>query len=686
MDNRKEITIFAWQYKTDELIGIIKSNQYHTINLYFYHEYEISFENYDIESFINKFKIKINAITISEPSKYNKFYQKIDKSLLDLEIWQTFWLNRTHLSTLNENEWYRKIDKNQYRYKFTKPFASFNGKHKYHRTILIDKLFEYNFFNKGTVTYHLHNSIDDTYIPKFYDNQKITIADNYENDGSSYNFSEEFLKSFLHIPTETTVDSFVLSEKTATPILCKLPFLTVGSVGYHRDLEKLGFKLYDEIFDYSFDLEEDVEKRIILLTKNIKFVIDNSDKINLLHDKIKDKLEYNRNRAIEIISDYNFVPKKIQTLYEHLKNVSHVSGEEQELVDIAKFFKNFKMPDKTYINSPVQLVYDLWHNFNIKDVEDEIENYRPKKVIILGENEWEPWTTPRFQKIVNKHNIEVIYTIGGPKSNFYTNLAKSFKINNFDLQHWPTFHLVYAYQRMKELDIKFTNSFGYSFICLNNRDHEHRCALIDHLEKYRLINSNNVVTWHSFLKENLNYQFEYFDQRTLKLDDDFDKKLDSYLIPKQYFESFFDVVSECTAKTIMVSEKTVKPLFYKKPFIVFGAAHFHKYLKELGFELYDEIIDYSFDNETDLRKRADLFAKEVKKINDINSIKARKKTYKSLQNKINKNFEVLLSLISNKGFIPDQVKLLMLDVNNFDHHHYITKYREILSVMENKKI
>ena len=164
----------------------------------------------------------------------------------------------------------------------------------------------------------------------------------------------------------------------------------------------------------------------------------------------------------------------------------------------------------------------------------------------------------------------------------------------------------------------------------------------------------------------------------------FEKKLDSYIIPPQYFNSFFDAVSECTAETIIISEKTIKPLFYKKPFIVFAAPGFHKYLKEIGFELYNEIIDYTFDSEIDREKRADLFATELKKINDLDTVKKRKRVYKMLKPKIDRNYENMLKVIADETYIPEQVKLLMSQINDNDDNKasYITKYREILKVVQ----
>jgi S-adenosylmethionine/arginine decarboxylase-like enzyme len=683
MDNKTELTAFAWEYHLEELENMIMSGRYKLLNLFFHHEFEIDFPSREkIVNYINNKKIKVNAVTISKPPSYNYFLNNINNSLLNLEIWETFWLNRTHNETLLNNRLYKSIHVNKFKFKFKYPFASFNGKSRFYRTILIDKLYEKNLNKVGNITYHqTRTNFDNSYVPKYYNNQRLVINDTYTKNYSSYLFNEIYLDSFMHIPAESSIDTFVFSEKTASPILCKLPFLTIGSVGYHQKLKELGFQMYDEIFDYSFDNEEDVEKRISMIVENIQFVVDNTHKLKKLHNKIKHKLEYNREKALEIISDYNIIPSLIKSHYNRLKKITHVKYEEKELIDISRYFNNFNMPQKDYISSPSQSVYDLWNNFIVEELEKELEEYRPKNLVILGENEWEPWFSDKTLSLIKKYNVNVVYVIGALISNYLKNRIKSYNYNNIDLQCWPTFYFVYAVPLLKQIQPIKVEHFKYSFICMNNRGHEHRCALVDHLEKYKLINSNNVITWHNFLNENMQYNYKYFKHRQIKLDDDFDVKLDSYIIPRQYFESLFDIVSEATHHCIFITEKTVKALYYKKPFIVFGAQGFHKYLKELGFELYDEIFDYSFDNEPDLEKRADLFAKEVKKLEAIKTIEQRDKIRQMLSNKIDNNYKNMLRLISDESYIPEKVKLLMTTINSIDDIHYKNKYSRILTTM-----
>ncbi len=67
-------------------------------------------------------------------------------------------------------------------------------------------------------------------------------------------------------------------------------------------------------------------------------------------------------------------------------------------------------------------------------------------------------------------------------------------------------------------------------------------------------------------------------------------------MPEEYYHSGIELVGESyTDKGCCLSEKILRPLFYKKPFIVMASRGYHTFLEEEGFYLYTELFDYSFD-------------------------------------------------------------------------------------------
>ena len=161
------------------------------------------------------------------------------------------------------------------------------------------------------------------------------------------------------------------------------------------------------------------------------------------------------------------------------------------------------------------------------------------------------------------------------------------------------------------------------------------------LTKYNVLNKG-FVTWNDPKIDLPVYKFRYFDGKPIYQNGG--RYKNQWVLPLEYSSSFFDIVTESTHHNFFVTEKTCKPLFLGKPFIVLGCKDYHKNLKKFfNIELYDEIIDYSFDSVMPLYERTDLFVKEVDKICnlDIN------KSLKLIKGKIDYNQNRCKEIILN---------------------------------------
>ena len=129
------------------------------------------------------------------------------------------------------------------------------------------------------------------------------------------------------------------------------------------------------------------------------------------------------------------------------------------------------------------------------------------------------------------------------------------------------------------------------------------------------------------------------------------------IVPDEFLKS---VVSfGCETQTDLachITEKTVKNIFYKKPFLNFGAMHYNKFLVENGFELYDELFNYDFDNTKSNIKRITEYVVECKRILDIPlSELINLASSKTIQEKLNHNYDVADKL-SKKLKINESIK------------------------------
>jgi hypothetical protein len=78
---------------------------------------------------------------------------------------------------------------------------------------------------------------------------------------------------------------------------------------------------------------------------------------------------------------------------------------------------------------------------------------------------------------------------------------------------------------------------------------------------------------------------------------------DRYFNPIWYDETCFSIVAETAVElpeqSMFITEKTFKPIAFRHPFLIFGLPFTLKYLREQGFETFENLFDESYDSLTD---------------------------------------------------------------------------------------
>jgi len=216
--------------------------------------------------------------------------------------------------------------------------------------------------------------------------------------------------------------------------------------------------------------------------------------------------------------------------------------------------------------------------------------------IFYAPAEWEYWFVHDFKNLWNTMT-EIIYS-RNKKIEVITGAARVLygepKLDYVTVHAWDTYWITLTYNSLKNR-VRETKSYTYKYIYMNNNDHVWRCKLMDLVAKNSLIN-HGAVSWH---KLRYNYPWQYFKPEILKLTDSFSDLFDIFILPEEYDNSFMQLISESTIDALFITEKTAIPLLTSKPFLVASVPGYHAHLKKLGFELYTEIFDYSFDDEID---------------------------------------------------------------------------------------
>jgi len=189
------------------------------------------------------------------------------------------------------------------------------------------------------------------------------------------------------------------------------------------------------------------------------------------------------------------------------------------------------------------------------------------------------------------------------------------------------------------------------FICLNANSSFHRVKLITKLHETNIIDKchwswlrrNGSEEWDNCLEKCDGNNTAIFDfRKTKELDislDELETHINQDTVSDFYYltDSLIDIGIETTPEHHQfITEKTWKPYLHGKVSFFFNNQSYYAILKNLGFELYDEIFDYSFDTLVDIGERQLAYCAELERISEIPIEELRKKIL-SIKDKILRN-------------------------------------------------
>lgn len=287
---------------------------------------------YDFESFLVERDIMVYFL-FGGSKLFDSWGNGGDYVIRNVKIltWNTFDL---HYSSQFLIKSYKKpIEEININTDFEKLFFSLNRHPRSQRSLIMDTFCKNDLFDFGLVSWNkLSSEWHEPYEFECWKEERIVLdmsekIDFIDNVNERIDFNTDFLinnRCLFNVVGETMTGNHevFISEKTYKNFLVGQPFISVGALYHNLQIKNLGFKLYDEIFDYSYDSKTDSEKRIVDMVKNLN-KYKNFD-LSKLYDQIKEITNFNKNRAIDICDNDPYVPVELVTLY---KNHSHVFEE-----------------------------------------------------------------------------------------------------------------------------------------------------------------------------------------------------------------------------------------------------------------------------------------------------------------------------------------------------------------------
>tara|TARA_B100002019_G_scaffold267378_1_gene258422 strand:- start:2716 stop:3921 length:1206 start_codon:yes stop_codon:yes gene_type:complete len=275
-------------------------------------------------------------------------------------------------------------------------------------------------------------------------------------------------------------------------------------------------------------------------------------------------------------------------------------------------------------------------------IKEKIKSYNIKVIISTINEPWglEPVNViaPNLKDCIREgvSQNKCLILVGNHKVNDIESkgIKKIVKVINY----WP-FHY-YSPDWLGDLNTEKINLKKH-FVCLNRTIKTHRTALLFHLYNNQLLD-NGYVSFYSevngldYFKHKNNFEptYNYPTKNFKQIDKLLPLRIEEEVInpnednptyfgavkriEKVFRSSFMNVVTETWTSNdlLFLSEKIYKPIFLRQPFLVVGNPYTIKYLRDNGFDVFDDIFDHSYDEELDENKRLEMVVGEIKKICD----------------------------------------------------------------------
>ena len=350
--------------------------------------------------------------------------------------------------------------------------------------------------------------------------------------------------------------------------------------------------------------------------------------------------------------------------------------------------------EQTYLDKVHNGIYYLsvwaFRHEDFKFLVDAVESNDVTAVVLLMAEEYQfpPFfvsseTFRIFKGFCNSHNTKLTVITGCNTSDKF-----GFRYENLNQQDviisWETFFAHLTVERSlghNRMPLGHNATINKHFISLNGRAHPHRCMFLDYMYKEDLFR-HGYVSFHNFENWDYQYEFKYWNPTTLKFDMSFESSPDGIVDimrpPIEFKDALFSLVCESTVNAQFLTEKTYIPIWNRRPVLIYGHPKANLYLKSLGFELYDEVIDYSFDAIEDDEERCIEFMKQVKQLcsYDIDTLR------KQLMPKIHQNWLTLIDILRSKKTRNRIQQYLPADTN----HEQVDVYRNMLNIASEHKL
>lgn len=431
------------------------------------------------------------------------------------------------------------------------------------------------------------------------------------------------------------------------------------------------YKSIPIIFSHINENNELIKNSVIRTTKSGKFqLIDNLiefiDSINFKNSNFNQKL-ISKLSDNEISNDLNILfigSSRAETILPYVEQLDVTDILSKKTIELIKKHKNFKI---VFVDEKEGGFYhtDLFFN-KLYELFNHIGLTNASQLIYITNSVNINIEYNKYLKANNISNFMKVATL-----DFLILSDPGFNIKNYleqtSSQYTPHLdrNFLYSIPSIKELNIKRHKHF----LNLNrNSGRFHRPQLVLELIKRKLFDKGLVSLLKSdefddFCKHKPEYKELIYNNYPFVVDyedPDIVSNLHNYFTKKDmWMDSYFSIVSETSADDnfCFITEKTIRPIIYYHPFIVWGNPHTLKRLKELGFETFPEFFDERYDEITNSTERLECILKSVENLCN-KSIDELHTMYLNIIPKLIKNQELLVKMYDDNKLYTNLINIL----------------------------
>lgn len=306
--------------------------------------------------------------------------------------------------------------------------------------------------------------------------------------------------------------------------------------------------------------------------------------------------------------------------------------------------------------SPAVPLIEMWRPYferylNVERIEigKTINDYDPKQYVFWGSS---PENVVEWAEQVLDAGFNLIMDY------LWDHFGYSHRADNILMLRSNNFMLpneVITYKSRGYENIKFNNNPDKLFLCLMHIQRSHRDDIYEQIKQY------HDISYISYLSKGIQITGDCV-QFTNNGNWEGSPSWQRFVNPEWYNRTNFSLVVETGIHDPrFYSEKILKPLAFKHPFIAWAPYNILDRIKQLGFESFENIIDESYNHEPDHDKRLNMILQEVARLHNEFQIDKKLFTDKITLEKIEHNYDLFYNQQLTDKIIQQEILAPILE-------------------------